>query len=312
MYRETPLETLMNWRSSIHSHLEEAKDRAEGLRTETVEDLADSIDDAVDYIDEAIAHLPCESGLVEFLDDAVPEDIHDDCYSFDDVALTHDDLDSRDTIEALELTRNSDLADLLSKVLMEPNAEVRVILTDIIDELQMPGGFSVTKSIERRKTEGREVIRNQVDARKFPDLSKWMRYELRNRVNKGAKVLDEYLPKWYDTLDPMRLDISNGETCVLGQLYPDIEAKRAVEHLSWATNYTSSLMQLRAAGVLDPDEPDVGSYHGFNILITDPLFTDLDYSGQVKLVQESMRFLQNEWIDHIYKRRTMASQGVRT
>lgn len=44
------------------------------------------------------------------------------------------------------------------------------------------------------------------------------------RVARGAALLDELRPEWYDAVDVERLDMSHSLNCVLGQLYVTYEA----------------------------------------------------------------------------------------
>jgi hypothetical protein len=42
--------------------------------------------------------------------------------------------------------------------------------------------------------------------------------DLLERVDRGAALLDEYDPDWWEVIDLDRLDISSWRSCVLGQL----------------------------------------------------------------------------------------------
>lgn len=39
----------------------------------------------------------------------------------------------------------------------------------------------------------------------------------------GARLLDRYDPNWVDHIETERLDMSDGESCIIGQLYPSPE-----------------------------------------------------------------------------------------
>lgn len=48
--------------------------------------------------------------------------------------------------------------------------------------------------------------------------------KLQQRVERGAKWLDEVSPQWITMIDLTRLDLGNSRCCVLGQVYGDYDA----------------------------------------------------------------------------------------
>lgn len=54
-----------------------------------------------------------------------------------------------------------------------------------------------------------------------------MATDVAERVTRGVALLDEKVPGWVDKVNVERLDVSNGVTCVLGQLYGAYNSGRA-------------------------------------------------------------------------------------
>lgn len=54
-----------------------------------------------------------------------------------------------------------------------------------------------------------------------------MATDVTGRVARGVALLDEKVPGWVDRVDVEQLDVSNGLTCVLGQLFLTYSSGRA-------------------------------------------------------------------------------------
>lgn len=68
-----------------------------------------------------------------------------------------------------------------------------------------------------------------------------------DRVAKGAALLDRELPDWAREIDLERLDITQVDDCILGQLY---------------TSWADGMISLFGSGCVGTP---VGSDHGFNL-----------------------------------------------
>ena len=55
----------------------------------------------------------------------------------------------------------------------------------------------------------------------FKDLSPKDLATFTERVQSGARLLDEKMPGWHDLIDIDRLDLENTENCVLGQVFEE-------------------------------------------------------------------------------------------
>lgn len=111
---------------------------------------------------------------------------------------------------------------------------------------------------------------------------------LERRVRRGAVLLDEYDPEWYERIDTSLLDMADGQFCVLGQRFME-EARICVE------GYTAGLSRL---GI------KAGSEYGFDVSshdvwgFTEAMGSD-DFSGTRELMYS---LLAETWIQRITAR----------
>jgi hypothetical protein len=54
---------------------------------------------------------------------------------------------------------------------------------------------------------------------------------IKNAVDRGAEYLDRVMPGWATRIDVGRLDLSDGQTCILGQLYGEGGYSRGAHQL---------------------------------------------------------------------------------
>jgi hypothetical protein len=84
--------------------------------------------------------------------------------------------------------------------------------------------------------------------------------EVLERVNRGAALLDEFDPGWWEVIEPEELDIASCRRCVLGQW-----AEANVESGEFAAHYDEGL------DVLDlsfDHAPELGFAEGFSEGVT--------------------------------------------
>jgi len=95
------------------------------LPTTELEDLEGVLADVENELNDVENSIPCEDGLIEFIVELEKggEDVHDECCSMDEVAVTTDDLHNGssthhwDTVQSSQLIRFKDMADTLETVL---------------------------------------------------------------------------------------------------------------------------------------------------------------------------------------------------
>lgn len=89
---------------------------------------------------------------------------------------------------------------------------------------------------------------------------------IRNEVLEGVRLLDELLPgKWYSMIDLTKLDMNNGERCILGQLEPHLPVVNDSDEVqSQLEEYKGEDPYDRALIKLDLDWMDDEVLHGFN------------------------------------------------
>lgn len=101
--------------------------------------------------------------------------------------------------------------------------------------------------------------------------------DARERVAKGAALLDERLPGWWNKVDTKNLDTGDLDHCVLGQLYGD---------------YVRGILSL--LGLVAPDRP---SGLGFDMK------TNLVQPPNMTLWRREAEALNQEWVKAIEARR---------
>ncbi|HEY3924762.1 MAG TPA: hypothetical protein VGL75_09375 [Acidothermaceae bacterium] len=96
--------------------------------------------------------------------------------------------------------------------------------------------------------------------------------EADRRVALGAALLDGALPDWAQRIDLGKLDVSDTDTCVLGQLFAERNEERSLVGARFCdSNYKVGLTVLGLTG-------EVSVQHGFDKTVGQPRpnFTDLD------------------------------------
>ncbi len=121
---ESPVATATGWRNALSIAAETLSQTLGNLPTTDLEDIGDALSTVESEMDDVVNAIPCESGLIEFVEELERggEDVHDECYSYEDVALTYDDIGTknswRDEVEETHhLVRFGDMADTLEMIL---------------------------------------------------------------------------------------------------------------------------------------------------------------------------------------------------
>ncbi len=104
---------------------------------------------------------------------------------------------------------------------------------------------------------------------------------VRERVARGAALLDEKSPGWWRTLVPESIDVRYGDRCVLGSLNPVL-------------NYYSMLKQLEIEEESDDDGENAAAWYGFNV------------AGDAEDENESYARLTDTWRNLIAERQIEA------
>lgn len=113
--------------------------------------------------------------------------------------------------------------------------------------------------------------------------------ELQERVDRGARMLDEEIPDWPTRIDPQHLAMNDVHHCVLGQLFMErFRELRKYEIKVGATDWeVGAPYYLGVRTLLDRDYEEVEA-HGFtlNTLEDEPDFSDEIWEGWWSLLAE--------------------------
>jgi hypothetical protein len=87
--------------------------------------------------------------------------------------------------------------------------------------------------------------------------------EVLERVNRGAALLDEFDPGWWEVIELETLDIGSARRCVLGQW------AEANQDLEWVGNYSDALPVVLGRGSTYKREKTHGFLSGLQASVTD-------------------------------------------
>jgi hypothetical protein len=90
----------------------------------------------------------------------------------------------------------------------------------------------------------------------------------RDRVAKGAALLDKYIPDWRSKVDPKRLDIASGAYCIVGQVYrKEYDSAETQADNSFSYGIVDLAVRVGIEAHLSPHYPEgIGDFdveHGF-------------------------------------------------
>lgn len=123
--------------------------------------------------------------------------------------------------------------------------------------------------------------------------------EAADHVNRGAALLDEHVPGWYDKIDIEQLEMSECANCVLGQVFADQVPEKELSQIDYGLwGYEIGLEQL---GLTDDEEDDNSDVrHGFDRFRGTETW-DEDYMKDYDL-------LKQYWVEAVESRRVAARQ----
>jgi len=135
-----------------------------------------------------------------------------------------------------------------------------------------------------------------------------IRRRCRDRVKRGAALLDREQPGWADKVDISNFEIWEPNRCILGQVFMNVKFKS-----KYSSGYSRGLIALKFAKVDGSEDEDVmefgekkAAHYGFTIGVNDE-----DEIGEAGIYMETVwEWLAMYWIREIEKRRQLPS--VRT
>lgn len=141
---ESAIATATGWRDAMSNACSLLSETLSGLPTTELEDLEGVLSAVESEMNDVENSIPCESGLIEFVEELEKggEDVHDECYTAEDVALTHEQLNIKNSWhdeveESLSLVRFTDMADTLEMLLDGTRIRwTRRALVGMIDQLR--------------------------------------------------------------------------------------------------------------------------------------------------------------------------------
>lgn len=96
------------------------EDAFENLKGGDLEDAGDNMSALESEIGDLESAIPCEDGIIEVVGNG-GDDLHDECYNAEDVALTAYDHDTQDawTLNRLALIPHTNMGELLAEIMSE-------------------------------------------------------------------------------------------------------------------------------------------------------------------------------------------------